>query len=38
MLYLIGGAPRCGKGTIRREMFDRYKVEGLSTDTLRCML
>jgi 2-phosphoglycerate kinase len=38
MIYLIGGRPRSGKSILRKRILEKYKISGISTDTLRYML
>ncbi len=38
MLYIIGGPAKSGKTTLRKEILNRNKISGFSTDFLRTML
>jgi hypothetical protein len=38
MIYLVGGAPRCGKSLLAREVNRRHGVPTVSTDLLRGVL
>ncbi len=38
MIYLIGGAPRCGKTTLTKRLAKQKKISYLSTDTVRHMI
>lgn len=35
MLFLIGGVPRAGKSTVRRELLERYKISGIDLESIR---
>lgn len=38
MIYLIGGAPRCGKTILSKQLAKQKKISCLSTDTIRHMI
>src|SRR3989339_385019 len=38
MIYLIGGAPRCGKTILATKLSKKYNLPFLSTDTLRSLI
>jgi len=38
MIYLIGGAPRCGKTTIAKELSKKFEIPWISTDTLESVV
>jgi hypothetical protein len=35
MIYLLGGAPRCGKSLLARDLGRRHQLPAVSTDLLR---
>lgn len=37
MIYLIGGAPRCGKTILSKKIASKRKISWISTDTIRSM-
>ncbi len=38
MIYLIGGAPRCGKTILSRTLAERKRISCISTDTIHQMI
>jgi len=35
MIYLIGGAPKCGKTTLAKRLAEKYQIPWISADTLQ---
>jgi cytidylate kinase len=38
MIYLIGGAPRCGKTTIAKKLSKKLLISWISADTIESMI
>jgi hypothetical protein len=38
MLFIIGGVPRSGKSTVRKQLLERYKISGIELDRVRGMI